>query len=85
MLNIIILIILTLIGIFDLYLYFTNQKTLSQGWGLDKLGINIDLPKWIFHIVLIILLMLTWWLFGGIKTFVKVLIGVIMGHLFWKE
>ena len=85
MTNTIILVTLILIGIFDLYLYFTSQKTLSQGWGFDRLGLNLDLPKWILNAILIILLILTWWLFGGIDTFVKVLIGVIMGHLFWKD
>lgn len=80
-----ILILLIFIGIFDLYLYFTKQKTLSQGWGFDKLGITLDPPKWIKWTILVTLLGLTWWLFGGVKTFVRVLIGVILGHLLWNE
>lgn len=84
MINTIILAMLILIGIFDLYLYFTNQKTLSQGWIFDKFGININPPKWVLSVILVILLILVWGLFGGIGTFVRVLIGVIMGHLLWK-
>ena len=80
-----ILILLIAIGIFDLYLYFTDRKTLSQGWGLDKLGIKFDPPKWIKWAILVGLLVMTWWLFGGVKTFVRVLIGVILGHLLWNE
>ena len=83
--NVITLIILILIGVFDLYLYFTNQKTLSQGWIFDKFGIKWNPEKWIYQAILIGLLGLTWWQFGGIDTFVPVLIGVIMGHLLWKE
>ena len=85
MTNTIILIALILIGIFDLYLYFTGQKTLSQGWGFDRLGIKLDPPRWALSAILVILLILVWWVFDGIDTFVKVLIGVIMGHLFWKD
>lgn len=81
----VILIILILIGIFDLYLYFTNQRTLSQGWGLNKLGITFDPPKWLLRTIMVTLLVLTWWLFGGVKTFVRVLIGVIIGHLLWQD
>ena len=85
--NWVILIVLILVGVFDLYLYFTKQKTLSQGWLLHKFGINKDYepPKWILHATLIVLLGLTWWLFGGVNTFVKVLIGTIMGHVFWND
>jgi len=28
---------------------------------------------------------LIWWLFGGVENFVKILIGIIGGHLFWYE
>lgn len=85
MTSMVLLIALVIIGIFDLYLYFSGQKTLSQGWGFDKLGIKMDLPKWVLGAILVILLALTWWLFGGVDTFVRVLIGVILGHLFWQD
>ncbi len=85
MTNWIILFALIAVGIFDLWLYFTGKKTLSQGWGLNKLGINLDPPKWVLRTTVIILLGLSWWLFGGIGTFNKVLIGVIIGHLCWQD
>jgi len=85
MINLVILIILIVIGIFDLWLYFTNQKTLSQGWILEKFGIRYSPPKWLLRVVMIILLGLTWWLLGGVGPFVKVLIGVIIGHLCWQD
>lgn len=85
MINWIILFVLIGVGIFDLWLYFTGQKTLSQGWGLNKLGINFDLPKWVLRTIMITLLGLSWWLFGGVSTFVKVLIGVIIGHVLWQD
>ena len=81
----ILLIILIGVGIFDLYLYFTTQKTLSQGWLLDRLGIKWNPAKWVYQAILIGLLGLTWWQFGGVDTFVRVLIGVIMGHLLWQD
>lgn len=85
MINWIVLFVLIGVGIFDLWLYFTDQKTLSQGWVFDKPGININLPKWVLRTIMIILLGLTWWLFGGVGTFVKVLIGVIIGHVLWQD
>jgi len=85
MINWIILFILIAIGVFDLWLYFTNQKTLSQGWGFDRLGININPPKWVLRTAMIVLLGLSWWLFGGVEIFIKVLIGVIIGHLCWQN
>ena len=84
MTNFIIPLVLILVGIFDLYLYFTGQRTLSQGWVFDKLGIMFDPPKWLLRTIMIVALGLTWWLFGGMGTFVKVLIGVIIGHLCWQ-
>lgn len=84
----VILAVLIVVGIFDLYLYFTKQKTLSQGWLFLKLGwITEDYrpPKWVMATIMCVLLGLSWWLFGGVNTFIKVLIGVIMGHLFWND
>lgn len=80
-----ILIILILVGVFDLYLYFTGKKTLSQGYGLDRLGITKAPPKWALRTIMCVTLGLSWWLFGGVETFVKVLIGVIIGHILWQD
>lgn len=82
-----ILIVLILVGVFDLYLYFTKQKTLSQGWLLHKLGVSEDYrpPKWLLRTIMCVTLGLSWWLFGGVETFVKVLIGIILGHLLWQD
>lgn len=85
MISWIILIALIIIGIFDLWLYFTNQKTLSQGWIFEKLDIKYSPPKWLLRTTMIVLLGLTWWLAGGVGPFIKVLIGVIIGHLCWQD
>lgn len=78
MISTLLLIILICIGVFDLYLYFTNQLTFSQ-------RIHRLFPKWLDIIIMCVLLGCVWWLFGGVSTFVKVLIGVIVGHLFWQD
>jgi len=74
----IILTVLICIGVFDLYLYFTKQLTISQ-------RIHRMFPRWIDYGIMIGLLGLTWWLGGGPEAFVPVMIGVIIGHLFWQE
>jgi len=74
----IMLTVLICIGLFDLYLYFTKQKTISQ-------RVHQLFPKWMDIVIMCLLLGCIWWLFGGIKTFVLVMIGVIIGHLFWQE
>lgn len=73
-----ILVALIMIGLFDLYLYFTGQRTFSQ-------RIHRLLPKWADILIMIGLLVLTWWLLGGEKMFVPVMVGIIIGHLFWQE
>lgn len=80
-----ILIILIAIGVFDLYLYFTKQKTLSQGWLFDRLGLKIDPPSRAVKAGILIGLMILVWVFGGVSLFVRVLIGVILGHLLWQD
>ncbi len=87
MINWIILIALIAVGIFDLWLYFIDQRTLSQGWIFHKLGVSEDYrpPKWLLRIIMCVILGLSWWLFGGVNTFVKVLIGVIIGHICWQD
>jgi len=79
------LIMLIGIGAFDLYLYFTAQKTLSQGWLFDRLGIKIDPPSKAVKAGILIGLMILVWVLGGVSLFVRVLIGVIFGHLLWQE
>jgi len=81
----IILMILIAIGGFDLYLYFTKQKTLSQGWLFDRLGIKIGQPSRAVKAGILIGLMILVWVLGGVSLFVRVLIGVILGHLLWPE
>lgn len=80
-----ILLILIGVGVVDLYLVLTKRKTITQGWLLDRLGIRWNPDKRTKHIILISLLVATWALFGGVDTFVRVLIGVIMGHLLWDR
>ena len=80
-----ILLILIAIGGFDLYLELTKRKTISQGWLLDRLGIKWNPNKRTKHIILISTMVCVWWLFGGVHNFVRVTIGVILGHLLWQE
>jgi hypothetical protein len=72
-----ILVILIAVGLYDLYLVFKKQKTISQ-------RIHDLFPKWIDAAIMIGLLILTWWI-GGIYLFVPVMCGIIVGHLFWQE
>ena len=81
----IVLTILIAVGGFDLYLHFTKQKTLSQGWLFDRLGIKIDQPSKAVKAGILIGLMILVWVLGGVSLFVRVLIGVIFGHLLWPE
>lgn len=78
MINWIILILLITTGIYDLYLYFTKRRTISQ-------HIHRMFPKWLDIVIVCGILGCTWWLGGGERTFVPVLCGVILGHLFWQE
>jgi len=78
MISILLLIVLICVGVFDLYLLHTKQPTFSQ-------RIHRLFPKWLDIVIMCVLLGCVWWLFGGVGTFVKVLIGVIVGHLFWQE
>jgi len=74
----IILSFLICVGIFDLYLIIKGKKTISQRY--HKL-----FNKWVDAVLMITLLALIWWLFGGVENFVKILLGIIGGHLFWYE
>lgn len=76
-LYVIVLIAMIAIGIYDLYLVFKKQKTISQ-------RIHAMFPKWTDIGIMVGLLVLTWWI-GGITLFVPVMSGVIIGHLFWQE
>lgn len=75
--NWIILILLIGIGIFDLYLYFKEQKTISQ-------RIHCMFPKWL-DIIIMVGLLVGVWKIGQQKLFIPVMLGVIIGHLFWNE
>jgi hypothetical protein len=69
--------LLICVGFIDLYLVFKKHDTISQ-W------IHGLFPKAIDVIIVIGLLIYTWAVFGPVG-FVPVLIGVIIGHLFWQE
>lgn len=64
-------------GGYDLYLCFRDKRTISQ-------RIHAWFPKWLDMVVLCGILGLIWWLLGP-NYFVTVLIGVILGHLFWQD
>lgn len=63
------------VGLLDIYLLVTKQKTLSQRY--HKL-----LPPWADLIVLCVILGVAWWL-GGIGYFNTAMFFVILGHLMW--
>jgi len=69
--------VLILVGIMDLYLEITDKETISQ-W------IHRLFPKQIDVGIAIGLLVFTWAVWGPVG-FVPVLMGVVIGHLFWQE
>ena len=74
------LLVLLIVGVIDLFLEikFKDLPTISR-W-IHKL-----FPETIDVAIMIGLLILTWWLFGGAVGFLPVCLGVIIGHLFWNE
>lgn len=68
--------ILLFVVIIDVILVLKSEKTISQ-W-IHKL-----FPKAVDMIIMIGLLVFTWFVFGA-EGFLPVCIGAIMGHLFWQ-
>ena len=68
---------LILVGIIDLILVIAGKDTISN-WIHDLF------PKAIDVTIMVCLLIYTWFVFGPVG-FVPVLIGVIMGHIFWND
>jgi len=66
---------LVLVGVIDIYLVIIKADTISQ-W------VHRQFPKVWDVVVVIGLLVFTWAVFGP-TGFLPVLIGVIIGHLFW--
>lgn len=73
----IILFLLIAVGVYDLYLYFTDRATLSQ-------RVHALFPRNIDLGIMVALLIGTWAL-GGPAFFVPVMLGVIVCHLFGSE
>lgn len=72
--------ILLIIGLFDLWRITNNKDTLSQkihSWFTGKL-------RWVDYMILVVILALIWIIFGQF-TFNRIMIGTIIGHLFWNE
>ena len=67
---------LVLVGVIDIFLVIMKADTISQ-W------LHRQFPKVWDMVILIGLLVCTWIFFGGPTSVVPVLIGVIMGHIFW--
>jgi len=70
-----IIILLMLLGIYDLYLLFKGRPTVST-------IIHRKFNKWVDGFILVGLLVITWWLFGP-NGFAPVMVGTIIGHWFW--
>lgn len=68
---------LVLVGVIDVYLLIIKADTISN-W------VHRQFPKAWDMVIMIGLLVYTWAVFGP-SGFVPVLIGVIMGHLFWND
>jgi len=66
-----------IVGLVDLWLYFTKRKTISQ-------RIHAFFPKWTDALIMVGLLVWTWMEMGPLG-FILVMLGVIIGHLFWQE
>jgi hypothetical protein len=71
---------LVVVGILDLILSYKDRETITQ-WIHSLFLRQIDVG------IMIGLLVLTWWLMGGGEgtTFLPILMGCIIGHLFWNE
>ncbi len=71
----IVLVLLAIIGVADLTLAFTKQKTISQRY--HKL-----FPQWLDLVIMIALLAVIW-IFLGVVVFVPIVVGTVLGHLAW--
>ena len=71
------LVILIAVGILDIGLVVVNKETISQ-------RIHKWFPQWADTIVMVAFVAFTWWIWG-VAGFLPVLMGVILGHLFWHE
>lgn len=71
------LLTLLAIGIIDLILVAKKEDTISN-------FIHKAIPKKIDNLVLVGLLIFTWWMWGP-EAFLPVFLGVLIGHLFWNS
>ena len=71
------LICMLVMGLADLGLYFTGNLTISQYY-------HRLFPQWLDLVIMVTSLVLLQVFFGWV-TFGLVMLGVIMGHLFWHE
>lgn len=69
--------VLIIVGIIDLVLIDRQEQTIST-------FIRGILPGWLGVLVMIAVVLHTWSIFG-VKGLVPVLIGCILGHLFWSS
>jgi len=70
--------LLITIGVIDLVLHFKKEETISQ-W-IHKL-----FPKWLDIVIMVVLLVYTWWVWGGPAAFVPAMTWAVVGHFFWSE
>ena len=61
----------------NIILFFSDEDTISQ-W------VHRLFPRWMDVTIVVLLLIYTWYVFG-FEGFTPILMGVIMGHLFWQE
>jgi len=71
----ILIIAMAAVGAFDLWLVLSKKDTISQRW-------HRLLPKWADALVLVLLAIICWAIFGEM-VFAVWMVGVICGHLLW--
>jgi len=75
--NIILFIALILMGIYDLYLVYKKQPTISQ-------RIQGLFPKAVDKVIMILTMSAVWY-FGSWILFTHVMWGIVIGHFLWNE
>ena len=72
------IVLLALVAGYDLWRAFNGKLTLSQMyWPL--------LPLWANMVIIVVVGVVVWWVFGGAPTFAPWAIGLVCGHLFWRS
>ena len=72
-----ILAVLAVIGVYDLWLVYKKQDTISH-------RIHLMFPRWLDWTIMVLILGVVWW-YAGVEVFTYLLLGTLVGHFFWHE